>query len=71
MGRYYNATAPTDSDFERAGAWRSAIPAHALDRLSDAFLRIQYTGDVARLDAGQRLLADDFCQGTIWEIGLK
>ena len=70
MGKY-NATAPTDSDFDRAAAWRIVIPGHALDGLSDAFLRIQYAGDVARLDADQRLLADDFYKGTVWEIGLK
>ncbi len=70
MGKY-NAMAPTDSDFDRAGEWRIAIPAHTLDGLSDAFLRIQYAGDVARLYAGQHLLADDFCKGTTWEIGLK
>ncbi len=70
MGKY-NAIAPTDSDFDRAGVWRIALPEHALDGLSDAFLRIQYAGDVARLYAGPRLLADDFYKGTIWEIGLK
>lgn len=70
MGKY-NAMAPDDSDFERAAAWRIALPARALDGLSDVFLRIQYAGDVARLEAGQRLLADDFYKGTIWEIGLK
>jgi hypothetical protein len=70
MGKY-NAMAPTDSDFDCAGVWRIVIPAHALDGLNDAFLRIQYAGDVARLYAGQRLLADDFYKGTTWEIGLK
>jgi len=70
MGKY-NAMAPTDSDFDRAGVWRIVIPAHALDGLNDVFLRIQYAGDVARLYDGQRLLADDFYKGTIWEIGLK
>jgi beta-galactosidase len=70
MGKY-NAMAPTDSDFDRAGAWRIVIPEHALDGLNDAFLRIQYAGDVARLYDGQRLLGDDFYKGTIWEIGLK
>jgi beta-galactosidase len=70
MGEY-NAVAPDDSDFDRAGVWRIFLPAHALDGLSDVFLRIQYAGDVARLGAGQRLLADDFYKGTIWEIGLK
>ncbi len=36
-----------------------------------SFLQIQYVGDVARLEVGQRLLADDFYKGTTWEIGLK
>jgi beta-galactosidase len=67
----YNAMAPDDSDFERAGVWRIVLPAQALDGLSDVFLQIQYAGDVARLEAGQRLLADDFYKGTTWEIGMK
>jgi hypothetical protein len=70
MGKY-NAMAPDDSDFDRAAAWRIVLPAHALDGLSDVFLRIRYAGDVAQLDAGQRLLADDYYKGTTWEIGLK
>jgi beta-galactosidase len=67
----YNAMAPDDSDFERAGVWHIVLPAHALDGLSDVFLQIQYAGDVARLEAGQRLLADDFYKGMTWEIGMK
>jgi beta-galactosidase len=67
----YNAMAPDDSDFDHAGVWRIVLPAHALDGLSDVFLQIQYAGDVARLEAGQRLLADDFYKGTTWEIGMK
>jgi beta-galactosidase len=43
----------------------------ALDGLSDAFLRIGYVGDTARLYQGTRLLDDDFYKGTVWEIGLK
>ena len=70
MGKY-NAMAPDDSDFDRAAAWRIVLPAHALDGLSNVFLQIQYFGDVARLNAGQRLLADDFYKGMTWEIGLK
>jgi hypothetical protein len=68
------AAAPDDSDFDTAAVWRITLPQpaqHALDGLSDLFLRIDYTGDVARLYAGQRLLADDFYKGTPWTIGLK
>lgn len=64
----YNAMAP---DFERAGVWRISLPAHPFDGLSDVFLRIEYSGDIARLYAGPRLLTDDFYKGTVWEIGLK
>jgi hypothetical protein len=39
--------------------------------LSDIFLRIRYTGDVARLSLNGRLLDDDFYNGRVWEIGLK
>ncbi len=67
----YNAVAPTDSDFEKAGMWRIQVPAHALDGLSDVFLRVHYFGDVGRLYAGPRVLDDDFYKGTTWEIGLK
>ena len=67
----YNAVTPTDSDFEKAGVWRIQVPAHALDGLSDVFLRVDYFGDVGRLYAGPRLLNDDFYKGTTWEIGLK
>ena len=70
MGRY-NAIAPADQDFDRAGAWRILLPAHALDGLSDLFLRIGYAGDVGRLYAGRHLLTDDFYKGTPWEVGLK
>ena len=67
----YNAMAPKNADFDRAATWRLAVPDGALDGLSDAFLRIDYIGDVAHLVAGQRLLDDDFYKGTPWEIGLK
>lgn len=67
----YNALAPTDSDFDRAGLWRIVLPENAMRGLSDAFLEIEYAGDVARLYAGSRLLSDDFYKGTTWEIGLK
>jgi hypothetical protein len=70
MGRRV-AAAPENSDFDTAAVWRITLPQHAMDGLSDLFLRIDYTGDVARLYAGQRLLADDFYKGTPWIIGLK
>ena len=37
----------------------------------DAVLVIRYTGDVAHLYLGDRLIADDFYKGTEWRVGLK
>ena len=64
-------TAPEDADFAGAAAWTLKIPAQPMTGLSDIFLRIRYTGDVARLSLNGRLLDDDFYNGRVWEIGLK
>jgi beta-galactosidase len=65
------AVAPDDSAFKNAAAWRISLPANGMEGLSDVFLRIEYTGDIGRLYAGQRLLDDDFYHGDTWEVGLK
>ncbi len=65
------ASAPDDSDFEKAGVWRVTLPKDALRGVSDVFLKINYVGDVARLYEGTRLLDDNFFNGTSWEVGLK
>ena len=70
MGKY-NAVAPGDADFERAADWRISVPGISSAGVSDAFLRIDYWGDVGRLYLDGRLLDDDYFTGTIWEIGLK
>jgi beta-galactosidase len=72
------AAAPTDADFSRAGVWSISLPksiATALKvagRPSDApyFLRIHYTGDVARLSVNGHLLDDNFADGRPWLVGL-
>jgi beta-galactosidase len=51
--------------------WRLVLTEDTLAGLSDAFLRISYTGDIGRLYAGKRLLDDDFYNGAVWEVGLK
>lgn len=67
----YNALAPTDSDFARAGVWKLSVPANAMQGLSDLFLQIRYRGDVARFYSGDKLLDDNFYNGAAWMIGLK
>ena len=64
-------TAPQDADFAGAAAWTLKIPVQSMTGLSDIFLRVHYTGDVARLSLDGRLLDDDFYNGRAWEIGLK
>jgi hypothetical protein len=39
--------------------------------LSDLYLSIKYTGDVARLSSGGRLLDDNFYNGKPWTISLR
>jgi hypothetical protein len=65
------ALAPADADFEKAAIWKLRVPEDALSNVNDAFLRISYQGDVARIYANDHLLTDDFYKGTDWEIGLK
>jgi len=67
----HNALAPNHAQFDRAASWSVELPESALTDLSDLFLRIEYTGDVARLYCNDKLLDDDFFKGTVWEIGLK
>jgi beta-galactosidase len=42
-----------------------------LDGISNLFMKVDYTGDVARLSAKTRLLTDNFYNGTPWFAGLK
>jgi hypothetical protein len=63
--------APDDDAFERAAKWRILIKGDLSGPISDAFLTIRYTGDVARLSANGKLLDDDFYNGLPWSIGLR
>lgn len=65
--------APADDDFRRAAIWKIRVPAHWPSDLSNAFLQIDYRGDVARLyeDGGTHLLDDNFWNGAVWQLGLR
>ena len=54
-------------------AFRIQLPAQVPDELNDVMLRIKYVGDVAFLTESYngRLLADNFYNQPLWEIGLK
>ena len=66
------AMAPDDSDFEKAGTWAISVPRNwQSSTISDLFLKIAYTGDVARLSSHGGLLDDNFYNGVPWTIGLR
>jgi hypothetical protein len=62
------AAAPTDVDWSRAATWSIILPKQTADQ--QQFLRIRYTGDVARLSADGHLLTDDFSTRRPWLVGL-
>lgn len=68
---HLQAIAPADADYADAAAWTLTVPARPMNGISDLWLRIHCTGDVARLKLDGRLLDDDFYNGRVWEIGLK
>jgi hypothetical protein len=65
------AEAPTEATFATAAQWRVDLGPDPLHGLSNLFLRVDYTGDIARLSDSSRLLDDNFFNGTPWKIGMK
>jgi hypothetical protein len=65
------AQAPGAGDLPQAAKWSIAVPAGALDGLSELFLEVRYEGDLARLSANHKLLDDDFYNGDPWMVGLS
>ena len=64
------AQAPAESDMPQAAKWSILIPPGSMKGLSELFLEIKYQGDVARLSAAHKLLADNYYNGQEWQIGL-
>ena len=69
-GKSRIASAPTDSDFTNAAAWKLNLPAK-VDLQMNPLLRIRYVGDVARLTLNGKLIADNFYAGREFYLGLK
>lgn len=62
------AEEPTDDDFNAAAVYTIGLPADSLR--ADRLLRIDYRGDVARLYADGKLVADNFYNGRPFLFGL-
>jgi hypothetical protein len=74
MGSQKVAEQPTNDDF--AGNQPAVYSIHlpkelaSLDKNTRILLRLHYTGDVARLSAGDQLLEDNFYNGDPMDFGL-
>ena len=70
MGVQRVAEEPQDEDFNEAAVYTIDLPADCSSLLSRVLLRIDYRGDVARLYANGRLIADNFYYGRPFYYGL-
>jgi beta-galactosidase len=64
------AEAPDEGELPDAAKWSITVPPGSMDGLSELFLDVHYSGDVARLYESHRLLDDDFFNGHAWTVGL-
>jgi hypothetical protein len=62
-----------DPVLERIGETRYIIriPHDFLSGLKQAILQIEYTGDIGHAFIDGDMISDNFCNGAVWEIGLK
>ena len=69
IGAQKVAEAPTDADFDNAAVYRIQVAPEAGSKFH-RLLRIDYRGDVARLYANGKLIADNFYNGRPFLYGL-
>jgi hypothetical protein len=60
------AMQPSPEQFKAAAAWEITLSAH---QNLDAYLQIDFTGDVGRLFSGTRLIDDWYYNGQHWQVG--
>ncbi|KAA6462020.1 glycoside hydrolase [Acidobacteria bacterium AB60] len=66
------AMAPEDAAFALSAKWSISLPRSLQSStVSNVFLRIAYTGDVAHLSLRGKLVEDNFYNGLPWTIGLR
>ncbi len=70
-GTANRALQPNPEAFGATAAWSISLPSDALDGVADAFLKIDYQGDIARLFSDADMLDDEYFYGPAWTIGLK
>jgi beta-galactosidase len=65
------AVQPAPEVFGKSAAWTLTISPGALSASDNAFLQIDYVGDVGRLFRGAQLIDDNYYNGLMWEVGLR
>jgi beta-galactosidase len=65
------ALVPGEQAFDAAAEWRLDLTRPLPTGISNVWLSLDYTGDIARLYLGNKLVDDDFFHGSTWQIGLK
>lgn len=53
------------------GRYTINFPENFMDGLKDAILQIEYNGDIGHAFIDGRMIHDNFCNGAVWEIGLR
>ena len=62
---------PAEEAHDADGVWQFTIPKESLTGVKNAWLTLDYRGDIARVFAGTTMLDDMFWDGRKWHIGLK
>ena len=65
------ALQPLPESFKTAATWDIAVQRGQLKGVDDAYLQIDFNGDVGRLFAGTHMLDDWYYNGQKWQVGLK
>ena len=72
IGKRNKPEPPSDDAFNAAaGVWHLTLPANALDNVANLWLHIHYTGNIARLYIGDKLIDDDFYFGKPMDISVN
>ena len=74
FGEYHIAVAerkiPLDVQPAAPHRWTVQFPRDAFEGLKDVRLQIRYQGDIGTLWLNNVMIADNFCNGDVWETGL-
>lgn len=58
-------------DSLKTNEWVVDVPYNYLSGLNNAYLKIDYLGDIAECRVGHKLIADNYWDGKSWRVGLK